>query len=525
MADSANQPSIPSCTLVQASSKWGATALVALILGFLPACGGESASETEAAAPSTSNFDGPPVVVIGMDGLEWSVLLPLLKKGKLPNFQRLIDRGVAGGLTTFQPTYSPVVWTSIATGVPREKHGILYFSEMKDGRVVPDGLPYTSNSRKVPAVWNIASNKGRDILSVGWWVSWPAEKVNGRIVASYAAQAQGKIFWKAGVWEDGLPEMTYPDELLQEIFPHLEAAAPDGPIRSEYEELFNRIPGSIPSNPEAVKADPWAFPRGRDAFFRIGYHSDRTHLAIFKEQLQEQPADLNMVYFGLPDVAGHFWWRYREPGAYNYSIPDEHIAQLQQHIDRAYIAADGFLGEIVAVSPGNSRIMVLSDHGMHSGNFNNPVLAQSGVHEDAPPGVLIMAGPGIRADGLKPTVEWNYQVVVPVPGGKSKREPRSLMAPESVGVVYDITPTLLDWMGIEVSADMSGKSMRQHFTREWNEAHPLKVIASHGAGFRAATLPRVPQEGLDQTFIENLMGQTGIGYFETEDDIKALENN
>lgn len=492
---------------------------------FLPlavSCGSESGgsgSDTNGGA-RVSNFDGPPVVVVGMDGLEWAVMKPLLAAGKLPNFQKLIDRGVAGGLSTFQPTFSPVVWTSIATGVPREKHGIMYFSEWVNGRPKPGGLPYTSNSRKVPAIWNIASDHDREVLNVGWWVSWPAEKVNGRVVASYAAQAQGQLLWKPGVWKDGLPKLTFPDGLKHEIQPHLDAGSPDGPVRSEYEEIFNRIP---PTNlpQERAKEDPWFFPRTRDAFFRISYHADRTHLAIFKDQLSEYPASLNMVYFGVPDVAGHFWWRYRESHDFQYSIPPEHVAQLQAHVDKAYIAADGFLGEIVEAAPSDSRIMVISDHGMHGGNFSNPNAVQSGLHEDAPPGVLIMAGPGIRKEGLKPTVEWSYPVIMPGPGGRAVRQTRKLMAPEEVGGVYDITPTLLAWLDIPPAMDMSGSALRQHMEQEWLDANPVKTVPSYATGYRAATTPLVPGENMNQLFTESVMEQ--LGYVESEGSMKALE--
>ena len=519
MTDSATEPFIPARRKATTRSARGVLAILALALTLLPSCG-EEPSNNANGTTSTSSFDGPPIVVVGMDGLEWAVMKPLLDAGKLPNFQKLIERGVGGGLATFQPTFSPVVWTSIATGMPREKHGIMYFSEWRNGRPVPGGLPYTSNSRKVPAVWNIASDHDRDVLSVGWWVSWPAEQVNGRVVASYAAQAQGQLLWKPGIWKDGLPELTFPKGLKEVIAPHLEAGRPDGPVRSDYEEIFNRIPGdALP--PEQMDQDPWAFPRGRDAFFRISYHADRTHLEIFKEQLAEYCASLNMIYFGLPDVAGHFWWRYREPGAFQYSIPPEQAAQLQRHIDKSYIIADGFLADIVASAPDNARIMVISDHGMHGGNFNNPNAVQSGLHEDAPPGVLIMAGPGIRAEGLKPTVEWNFQVVVPGPGGRAVRENRKLMAPAEVGGVYDITPTLLDWLGIPTARDMSGSSLRQHLEQEWLDAHPLQAIATYSTGYRAATPPRVPSKDLNKVFQESVLEQ--MGYVEGEASMRALD--
>ena len=49
-------------------------AILALSL-LLPACGGGEAE------PETAQL--PPVFVIGMDGLEWDVMLPLLKEGRL----------------------------------------------------------------------------------------------------------------------------------------------------------------------------------------------------------------------------------------------------------------------------------------------------------------------------------------------------------------------------------------------------------------------------------------------------------
>jgi type I phosphodiesterase/nucleotide pyrophosphatase len=463
-----------------------------------------------------SNFDGPPVVVVGMDGLEWEVLTPLLEANKMPNFQALIDRGIAGGLATFQPTFSPVVWTTIATGVPKEEHGIRYFSEMKNGKVVKDGLPYTSNSRRVPAVWNIVSDQGRDVLSVGWWVSWPAEAVNGRIVASYAAQAQGNLFWKAGVWKEGLPELTSPPDLMfNYVLEQLEKGGLEGPVRDQYEQLFGILP-----KPNG-KLDPWAFPRERDAFFRTGFHGDRTHLNIFLEQLERQVADLNLVYFGLPDVAGHFWWRYREPGDFQYSIDETQLKFLQNRIDQSYIAVDGFLGEIVADLPANARILVVSDHGMHGGNFKNPNHPQSGVHEDAPPGVFIAAGPGIRPDGMAPLRDWKYPVFVPGPNGQMRRVQKELRAPARIGSVFDITPTLLDWLDTPTALDMAGKSLRRIMQQDWLDAHPKKAVPTYKTGFRPATPPRLPRAGLNQEFKKGVM--EALGYFDSEQITESLE--
>ncbi|MDP7474470.1 MAG: alkaline phosphatase family protein, partial [Candidatus Marinimicrobia bacterium] len=45
-----------------------------------------------------------PIVVFGVDGLEWNVMLPMLRAGRLPNFAKLMERGYYGKLATFVPT-------------------------------------------------------------------------------------------------------------------------------------------------------------------------------------------------------------------------------------------------------------------------------------------------------------------------------------------------------------------------------------------------------------------------------------
>ena len=123
----------------------------------------------------------PPLIVIGIDGGEWKVIHRLWAEGKLPNLKRIADRGVA---TTLHTAYnsSPVIWTTIATGVSPEVHGITDF-------VVPTprgDVPVSSAVRKVPALWNMLTSAGRRVAVLGWWASWPAEKIKGVVVSDRA---------------------------------------------------------------------------------------------------------------------------------------------------------------------------------------------------------------------------------------------------------------------------------------------------------------------------------------------------
>src|SRR6266496_4306448 len=126
-----------------------------------------------------------PVIWLGLDGLDWEILDRLSAQGKMPHWSRLVSEGYSSKLTSFVPILSPVVWTTIATGVGPDVHRVLDFQEVdpKTGQKIPiSGL-----SRAVPAIWNVASAAGKKVGVVGWWATHPAEEVNGFFVTDHAS--------------------------------------------------------------------------------------------------------------------------------------------------------------------------------------------------------------------------------------------------------------------------------------------------------------------------------------------------
>ena len=98
------------------------------------------------------------VLLIGWDAADWDIIWPLIAQGKMPALKSLIQRGVYGNMSTMNPPYSPMLWTSVVTGKTPDKHGVLGFIE-----VTPDAKtvrPVTTTSRKTRALWNIFHNKG-----------------------------------------------------------------------------------------------------------------------------------------------------------------------------------------------------------------------------------------------------------------------------------------------------------------------------------------------------------------------------
>ncbi len=64
------------------------------------------------------------IVLIGLDGADWQVARPLMEQGRLPVLSALVAGGASGELTSIPPMISPALWTTVVTGVGRERHGI-----------------------------------------------------------------------------------------------------------------------------------------------------------------------------------------------------------------------------------------------------------------------------------------------------------------------------------------------------------------------------------------------------------------
>ena len=86
--------------------------------------------------------DRPKVVVLGFDGMDPRVAQKLLEEGRMPNFQRLAEKGTFSRLETGIPPQSPVAWSNFITGCNPGAHGIYDFM----GREPDTYLPFLSTT-------------------------------------------------------------------------------------------------------------------------------------------------------------------------------------------------------------------------------------------------------------------------------------------------------------------------------------------------------------------------------------------
>ena len=78
------------------------------------------------------------VIVIGLDGLEPSIVEAMLGRGDLPNLARIRAMGSYSRLRTTYPAQTPVAWSSFVTGTNPGGHGIFDFVSRDPQTYQPD---------------------------------------------------------------------------------------------------------------------------------------------------------------------------------------------------------------------------------------------------------------------------------------------------------------------------------------------------------------------------------------------------
>ena len=112
------------------------------------------------------------VLVIGLDGMEPSIVEPMLERGELPNLARLRASGGYSRCRTTFPAQTPVAWSTFATGVNPGGHGIFDFIRRDPQTYLPDLAlnryeqksaflpPKAVNLRRGTPVWSVLSEAG-----------------------------------------------------------------------------------------------------------------------------------------------------------------------------------------------------------------------------------------------------------------------------------------------------------------------------------------------------------------------------
>lgn len=149
------------------------------------------------------------VVIIGLDGMEPTLVEKFMNEGKLPHFSKLKNTGVYKKLATTIPSISPVAWSSFMTGCHPAKHNIFDFLSRNPQTYLPDlssaqisgpkkflslgkykiplSKPVIKGLRKSIPFWKILGQNGIFSTILRIPITFPPEKFYGHLVSGMCA--------------------------------------------------------------------------------------------------------------------------------------------------------------------------------------------------------------------------------------------------------------------------------------------------------------------------------------------------
>jgi Tfp pilus assembly protein PilF len=289
-----------------------------------------------------------PVIFIGLDGADWSLLDQYIQQGTMPALARLVRDGVSGTVATLHPPLSPLVWTTMMTGVSPLEHRVLDFLRVNPSTHQRE--PITSDERAVPAIWNMATDGGKKVGALGLWATYPAEPVNGLIVSD-------RLFTFLYSESAPPPGVVYPQSL--------ESWAADALRRAERDADYEQLKTLMPSLSEqeyreaAAITDPYAHPVS--ALRRILIETN-VYADLGRDWFAREKPDLLLVYIQGTDSIGHVFAPYAPPRQPNVSEAD--YARYSGVPQRYFERIDRLIEEYRKLAERSGGILMLaSDHG------------------------------------------------------------------------------------------------------------------------------------------------------------------
>ena len=420
---------------------------------------------------------GGRLLLLGVDGLGWDTLQRWAAAHPSENYAWFRQRALQAPLDTLVPTLSPRIWSSIATGVPPEDHGVIaftswdytgldhsrllsprfegafYWTRLLERLGAARRLPVSSLDLRKPPIWEIVGRPAYPVDVLGWWATWPAQPIAGRMVSDrfYFSRAEPDL----AANETGNPTaaslpsshreqaespagLTFPPQLEADLAPL--RRAPEQMAESEL-AFFLNFPADANGESLTNASQPRNDPRPE---IRYGYTSDETWFGIAMKFLDDAPLNTTMVaYFRGLDMVSHGAMQFSHLYSETEQANRETASRFSETVCRYYEYVFSRLRRLIEKAGDNTVVLIVSDHG-----FEHTANGEFG-HYHAPQGVFMTLGGGRTGVDSSRTYH-----------------------------VYDVAPTLLWLRGYPDGADMPGRAHDALFPK-LRHAGP-RTLATYG---------------------------------------------
>jgi Flp pilus assembly protein TadD len=360
------------------------------------------------------------VIFVGLDAGDWQLIDDYIAKGSMPNLARLTREGTSGVLETIRPPLSPLVWTTMMTGVSPLEHGILDFAQFDPKTGAKE--PITSSARRVPAIWNMASSQDRRVGVIGLWATYPAEQVKGTIVSDRLFT----FLFNQEAPPAGVVSPADRDGWARDALKHANDDVGESALKAYLPWLSH---DEYARNAES--RDPYAQPIS--ALRRILIDTE-VYDTLGRDAINRDHPDLAIVYFEGTDTIGHVFAPFAPP-----KQPEVSDADYERYHDvpeRYFKHVDDLLGEYARLAQASNAVLMLaSDHGF---------LWKDGRPTELSSNAMTTAAKWHRGEGMY--VLWGTGI--PASQGHTAR-----------GSVQQVCATLLALLGLPPGRDVNGSPL------------------------------------------------------------------
>jgi predicted AlkP superfamily phosphohydrolase/phosphomutase len=270
------------------------------------------------------------LLILGLDGATFDLIRPWAEQGRLPAFATMLDEGACGSLRSVPNMNTAPAWTTFMTGKNPGKHGVFWFAEQGGdaGRV----RFVTAADRHGASLWRLLSDADHRVAIVNVPLTYPAEQVNGVLVAGFDAPSTRS------------PSFSQPagliDELERECGPYvLHASVTHHAGAGEHARVVK----------ETLAAE-------------------ESRMRAARYLMENRDWDVFMYMIKSTDQAAHHVWDYT-------AASQERLFPVYQYADRALATFLDYAGS-------DCGVIVMSDHGMGwrqpAAEHLNDILAQLG---------------------------------------------------------------------------------------------------------------------------------------------------
>ncbi|HVE72650.1 MAG TPA: alkaline phosphatase family protein [Thermoanaerobaculia bacterium] len=337
------------------------------------------------------------VAIFAIDGADWELISELSADGRVPNLKALAQGGVTATVQSIQPTVSPLLWTTAATGLSPDRHGVIDFMDQK--RAVDASV------RRAPGLWDIAQAFGRESVVVNWWTAWPP-RMDGPVTFDTPVITMSNAIDPADLHARIASQIVAPQTVGHgQVGRFLNITA------TEFDEAVARGGPSDPANVfRDVLAKTWT--------------DHRVAISLYQ---QREPMVMMMSFDGT-DTVNHLFGPYHPP--YREGVSQSQFRKYWPTVANYYSEIDRLIGEWMKVLTDDTTVIIMSSHGFRWSEKRpktSPV-GRSALSDHRGTGMFIAYGNHVAASRASHVIS-----------------------------LYDVVPTVLSLLGLPKSVEMPGK--------------------------------------------------------------------